>query len=72
MQKVIVYCGKSDDIQEEKHSQVGYNVVTSLLKDYEHKGYIVTCDNFFSSPNLFWDLLKVGMRTTRVVRTDRK
>lgn len=28
------------------------------MKGLERKGHIVTCNNFFTNPTLFWELLK--------------
>jgi hypothetical protein len=40
------------------------------MDGYKNKNYIVTYDNFFSSPTLFWHLLKVGVHVTGTCRTD--
>jgi hypothetical protein len=43
---------------------VGYKVVMCLLLGLEDKGHIVTCDNFFTLPKLFWDLMLKGIGAT--------
>ncbi len=46
-----------------------YEIVYGLMDGYKIKNYIMTCDNFFFSPTLFWDLLKVGVHVTGTCRT---
>jgi hypothetical protein len=43
-----------------------------LMDGYKNKNYIMTCDNFFFNPTLFWDLLKVGVHVKRTFRTNFK
>ena len=70
VQKIQIYCGASDT--QEKSGTVGTRTVLSLLEGYEGKGHIVTCDNFFTSPSLFWELMKNNILATGTVRTNRK
>ena len=43
-----------------------------LLERLEDKSHIVTCDNYFTSPKLFWDLVLKGSGTTCTNKTNRK
>jgi hypothetical protein len=56
-----VYCGAN---HEDVEHAIGYKIVVRLMDEYENKNHIVTCDNFFSSPTLFLDLLKVEVHAT--------
>ncbi len=56
VQKMEMYCGVG---HVDVDMQLGYKIVYGLMDGYKNKNYIVTYDNFFSSPALFWDLLKV-------------
>ena len=49
----------------------GYTVCTDFLKPFYHRGHILVCDNFFSSPRLFHDLLVAGTWPCGTVRSDR-
>jgi hypothetical protein len=71
VQKMEVYCGKSEECEGEDQN-TGYKVVTSLVSGLEHVGHVITCDNWFTSPILFWDLLKLGFRATGTCRTNRR
>ncbi len=42
------------------------------MDGYKNKNHIVTCDNFFYSLALFWDLLKVGVNAIGTYRIDCK
>jgi hypothetical protein len=66
-----IYCGKSEECEGEDQN-TGYKVVTSLVSGLEHMGHVITCDNWFTSPILFWDLLKLGFRATGTCRTNRR
>ena len=50
---------------------LGYTVCTEFLKPFYHRGHILVCDNFFSSPRLFHDLLVAGTWACGTVRSDR-
>jgi hypothetical protein len=69
VQKMKMYClvGHHDV----EHA-TGYKIVYGLMDGYKNKNYIVTCDNFFFSPTLFWDLLKVEVHVTRTSKIDCK
>jgi len=43
--------------------------VYGLINGYKN---IITCDNFFLNPTLFWDFLKVGVHVTKTCRTNYK
>ena len=57
VQKLEVNCGKKELLDTKDEALVGYKVVMRLLEGLEDKGHIVTCDDFFTSPILFWDLM---------------
>ena len=46
--------------------------VLSLLSGLGGNGHIVTCDNVFTSPSLFWELLQDEIYATGLIRTNRK
>jgi hypothetical protein len=64
-----MYWGAS---HEDVEHATRYKIEYGLMDGYKNKNYIVICDNFFFSPTLFWDLLKVGVHTTRTCKTDCK
>jgi hypothetical protein len=72
VQKLKVYCGKEGSLNAKDEALVGYKVVMRLLEGLEDKGHIVTCDNFFTSPKLFWDLMLKGIGATGTTKTNRK
>jgi hypothetical protein len=58
--------------EDVKHA-TRYKIVYGLMDMYKNKSnHIVTCDNFFFNPSLFWDLLKVEVHTTRTHGIDWK
>ncbi len=65
VQKMEMYCGLG---HEDVEHATGYKIVYG----YKNKNYIMTCDNFFFNPTLFWDLLKVGVHVKRTFRTNFK
>jgi hypothetical protein len=69
VQKMEMYCGLG---HEDVEHAIGYKIVYGLIDGFKNKNYIVTCDNFFFSPTLFWDLLKVGVHITRTCKTNCK
>ena len=59
--------------QSERSDQgLGFEIVTNLVENYRNQNYEVYCDNFYSSPVLFHELLKNGIRATGTLRTNRK
>jgi len=64
-----MYCGVG---HEDVEHAIEYKLVYGFMDGYKNKNYIVTCDNFFSSPTLFWDLLKVEVHATRTCKTNCK
>jgi hypothetical protein len=48
--KMEMHCGVG---HEDVESAIGYKIVYGLKDGYKNKNYIVTCDDFFSSPTLF-------------------
>ncbi len=70
VQKMKAYTSASHE--DVKHT-TRYKIVYGLMDMCKNKSnHIVTCDNFFSNPTLFWDLLKVEVRTTRTHGIDCK
>ena len=68
---VDVYTGKpSDGVTTERG--LGERVVLHLTEHYRHKNHQVFCDNFFSSPSLFNQLLLHGLYACVTVRPDRR
>ena len=67
----VLYTGK-----EEGQKEVGlaHQVVLRLLNDerLQNKGYVVVMDSFYSSPQLFKDLIARGFGACGTVRRDRK
>jgi hypothetical protein len=61
-----MYCGVG---HEDVEHAIGYKIVYGLMDRYKNKNYIITCDNFFLSPTLFLDLLKVGVHAIGSCRT---
>ena len=64
-----LYTGK-----QEREDGVGlsHQVVMSLSRPLQHKGYHLYCDNFYSSPALFEELSKVGFLACGTVRSNRR
>ncbi len=69
VQKMEMYCGVG---HEDVEHATRYKIVYGLMDRYKNKNYIMTCDNFFFNPTLFWFLLKVGVHATRTYRTNCK
>jgi len=69
VQKMEMYCGVG---HEDVEHATRYKIVYGLMDRYKYKNYIMTCDNFFFNPTLFWFLLKVGVHATRTCRTNYK
>eukprot|EP00731_Ephydatia_muelleri_P003594 Em0001g3594a len=51
---------------------LAHHVVMSLSQPLEGKGYHLYCDNFYTSPQLFADLIKAGFEACGTVRKNRK
>ena len=67
-----VYCGANAS-QTEKHPKgLAYSVVMKLVEPYLDKGYSVYMDNYYSSPELFRDLLLRKTTASGTVRLNRK
>ena len=66
--KFQVYTGKR---HTKSTNGLGYDVVFDLMKDFLKQGYHLYCDNFYSSPKLFRDLLENGCFSTGTVRENR-
>jgi len=62
---VIPYLGKSGG---EVELALGEKVVHQLTTGLEHRSHTVVCDNFFTSPQLFYGLLQRGIFATGIVK----
>ena len=67
---IDVYTGRPSDGVTTEHG-LGERVVLHLTEQYRHKNHQVFCDNFFSSPSLFDELLVHGLYACSTVRCDR-
>ena len=67
---VDVYVGRASDGVTTEHG-LGARVVLQLTKKYSHMNHRVFCDNYFSSPALFDQLLSKGLYACGTVRCDR-
>ncbi len=66
-----VYTGADKSAPKSDHGQ-GYDVVMKLVSPLLGKGYTVYTDNFYSSPQLFQDLLDSKTKASGTVRKNRK
>ena len=64
-----VYTGRPSDGVTTEHG-LGERVVLHVTEQYRYKNHQVFCDNFFSSPSLFDELLVHGLYTCCTVRCD--
>jgi hypothetical protein len=64
-----VYTGKKGEAAEK---DLGENVVKSLVADLNDLGHVVVTDRFFTSPQLFDELLKQGFLATGTVMHNRR
>ena len=66
-----VYTGADPSIAKSSNGQA-YDVVMNLLSSLFGKGHILYTDNFYSSPQLFYDLLQKSVLASGTVRKNRK
>ena len=64
-----IYTGRSSTNSSEQG--LSFNVVMELVAPFQFQGYELFIDNFYSSPSLFDALLKVGIRATGTLHTNR-
>lgn len=55
---------------EDSESGAAYFVVCRLLGGFEHVGHVLTCDYWFTSPALLFDLARKGIYATGTCRID--
>lgn len=68
---LMTYTGK-DSFLRTRDTPLTTQVVTDLLKGYEHAGHVVYMDNFYSSPDLFQKLQLAGIGACGTVRQNRR
>ena len=66
---VQVYTGSENNADKKG---VARRVVLDLLNGYQGKNHLLYVDNFYTSPELLIDLLKIGVYCTGTIRTNRK
>jgi hypothetical protein len=49
-----------------------YDLVMNLMRGFFEKGCNLYCDNYYTSPQLFWDLFQLGVNATGTVRSNRR
>ncbi len=64
-----LYEGKS---HTSSSNGLSYDVVMKLLQPYVNQGYQLFCDNFYSSPTLFCDIIPLGIVATNTLNTNRR
>ena len=57
-----VYRGKIGEVRSS--NGLGYDVVVSLMQEYQSQGYSLYIDNFYTSPTLVSDLHDLGVHVT--------
>ena len=65
-----IYYGAANQL-ETGHG-LAYDVVTTLIEPFHFQGYLVFCDNLYSSPSLFEALSANGIAATGTLRTNRR
>lgn len=68
--KLKLYTGKS----QTGPSAYGatYDLTMDIMRGYFEKGFSLYCDNYYTSPQLFWDLHQLGVNCTGTVRKNRR
>ncbi|GFY56081.1 piggyBac transposable element-derived protein 4 [Trichonephila inaurata madagascariensis] len=70
---IIIYVGKGTDVSEEnKECSFSSQVVLTLSKPLLNKGYCLTMDNYYNSPELGEMLLKSKTDFFGILRPNRK
>ncbi len=65
-----IYAGANPSVPNHPKG-LAYGVVMNLLETLLHKGHVLYTDNFYSSPDLFADLLSGGTLASGTVRLNR-
>ena len=65
----MVYCGKTNSMDNLpstfcREAMVTHKVILGLIQHIGHKNRVLVVDNYFTSINLFMDLLARGIYTT--------
>lgn len=64
-----IYTGKAEEFSE---CGLAIDIVMRLVEPFWFQGYESFCDNFYTSPTLFQNLLKVGIHATGILRTNQR
>ena len=67
-----VYTGKSTISSPSTEASIIHQSVISLIQPYYNRGHILYCDNLFTSPVLFNELQRHGVRACGTLRPNRK
>jgi hypothetical protein len=68
--KFKLYTGKS--LTGPSFNGATYDLVMDMMRGFFDKGYSLYCDNYYTSPQLFWDLFQLGTYATGTVRQNRR
>jgi hypothetical protein len=62
--KFKLYTGKS--LTGHSFNGATYDLAMYMMSGFFDKGYILYCDNYYTSPQLFWDLFQLGTYSTKL------
>ena len=65
---INIYCGAS--FGDTSGKGLSCKVVTDLIQVFQFRGYLLYCDNFYSSPSLIRDLELDGIYATGTLRVN--
>ena len=68
--KFRLYTGKSDLPVSSNGAM--YDLVLDMMKGYFGRGHILYMDNYYRSPQLYWDLWEAGVGASGTLRANRK
>ena len=60
----VNYTGKS--LTGHSFNGVTYDLVMDMMRGFFDKRYSLYCDNYYTSPQLFWDLFQLGTYSTKL------
>ena len=67
-----IYTGAASPGDENSSKGLAYRVVMNLMEPYQGKGHQLFMDNFYTSFDLVYDLLKKGTSAARTIWSNRK